>query len=61
MQQLKDIIYTAIRKGDWSIDSKGVIKIVYKYKGEIIVVKGVIEDFIFKIGDAWVWNGKGTP
>lgn len=30
-------------------------------KGKIIVITGKVVDKIFRIGDAWVWNGKGKP
>lgn len=41
--------------------SNGSVKILYKYKGEIVVITGKVVDKIFRIGDAWVWNGSGTP
>ena len=59
--QIKTIINQGIRKGKWNLLSNGSVKILYKYKGEIIVITGNVVDKIFKIGNAWVWNGKGKP
>ena len=59
--QIQTIINQGIRKGSWNLLSDGSAKILYKYKGKIIVITGKVVDKIFRIGDAWVWNGKGKP
>ena len=59
--QIQTLIHQGIRKGTWSFLSNGSVKIVYKYSGEIIVITGKVVNMIFQIGDAWVWNGIGTP
>lgn len=59
--QIQTIINQGIRKGSWNLLSDGSVKILYKYKGKIIVITGKVVDKIFRIGDAWVWNGKGKP
>ena len=51
---IQTLIYKAVKNGSWSFDSKGVLQILWKYKGEIIVVTGKVVDGILKIGDAWV-------
>ena len=56
---IKSLIYKTIRSGTWKIQSDGIIRIVLMHKGEFIVVTGNIVNGIFKIGDAWVWNGSG--
>lgn len=55
------VLCQGIRKGTWDMMSNGSVKILYKYKGEIVVITGKVVDKIFRIGDAWVWNGSGTP
>ena len=57
----KNLINQGIRKGSWNLLSDGSVKILYKYKGKIIVITGKVVDKIFRNGDAWVWNGKGKP
>lgn len=59
--QIKTLIYQGIRKGTWDLLSNGTVKILYKYRGQIIVITGKVMDKVFKIGDAWVWNGIGKP
>lgn len=59
--QIETLIYQGIRKGSWNLLSNGSVKILYKYKGRIIVITGKVVNKIFKIGNAWVWNGKGKP
>ena len=52
--------YQGIRKGSWNLLSNGTIKILYHYCGQIIVTGNVVNN-VFRVGDAWVWNGIGTP
>lgn len=59
--QIKTIINQGIRKGSWNFLSNGSVKILYKYKGEIVVITGKVVNKVFRIGDAWVWNGQGKP
>lgn len=59
--QIETLIYKGIRKGSWQLLSNGTVKILYKYSGHIIVITGKVQNYVFKIGDAWVWNGIGTP
>lgn len=51
---IKTVINNAIRKGTWSIDNKGVIRILWKYKGRVVEVRGKIINKIFNIADAFV-------
>ena len=51
---IKTLIYKAVRNGSWSFNSKGVLQILWRYKGRIIVVTGKVVNGILKIGDAWV-------
>ncbi|WP_195465395.1 RHS repeat-associated core domain-containing protein [Faecalispora jeddahensis] len=51
---IENLIQQAIRKGSWETLTGGVQQITYKYAGETIIVRGMIVDGIFKIGDAWV-------
>ena len=57
--QIETLIYQGIRKGTWNLLTNGSVKILYKYGGQIIT--GKVVNNIFQIGDAWVWNGIGTP
>ena len=59
--QIETLIYQGIRKGTWELLPNGSVKILYNYGGQIIVITGKVVDKIFRIGDAWVWNGIGTP
>ena len=59
--QIETLIHQGIRKGTWNLLSNGSVKILYKYGGQIIVITGKVVNNIFRIGDAWVWNGIGTP
>lgn len=59
--QIRTLIYQGIRKGTWKLLTNGSVKILYKYGGQIIVITGKVVNNIFQIGDAWVWNGIGTP
>ena len=59
--QIETLIHQGIRKGTWDLLSNGSVKILYKYGGQIIVITGKVVNNIFRIGDAWVWNGIGTP
>lgn len=59
--QIETLIYQGIRKGTWNLLTNGSVKILYKYGGQIIVITGKVVNNIFQIGDAWVWNGIGTP
>ena len=59
--QIETLIHQGIRKGTWNLLSNGSVKILYKYGGQIIVITGKVVNNIFQIGDAWVWNGIGTP
>lgn len=59
--QIQSIIYQAIRKGTWALQSNGSIKITYRYNGQIVVVTGNNVKNVFKVGNAWVWNGYGKP
>ena len=51
---IQTLIFKAVRNGNWSINSKGVIEILWRYKGRIIVVTGKVVNGILRIGDAWV-------
>lgn len=51
---IQSLIYRAVRSGNWGFDSKGVLQILWKYKGQIIVVTGKVVDGVLKIGNAWV-------
>lgn len=51
---IQNLIYKAVRSGSWEFDSKGVLQILWKYKGQVIVVTGKVVDGVLKIGDAWV-------
>ena len=51
---IENLIYQAIKKGSWNLLSNGTIKIIWRYKGEIIEVTGKIINKIFRISDAWV-------
>ena len=59
--QIETLIYQGIRKGTWNLLTDGSVKILYKYGGQIIVITGKVVNNIFQIGNAWVWNGIGTP
>ena len=58
---VENLIYQGIVKGSWNMLSNGTIKILWQYKGQIIVITGKVVDKIFRIGNAWVWNGVGSP
>ena len=51
---IQSLIFKAIRNGNWTINSKGVVEILWRYKGRIIVVTGKVVNGILRIGDAWV-------
>ena len=59
--QITNLIYKGIRVGEWILQDNGSIKIKYYYGKEIIVITGKVVNNVFHIGNAWVWNGKGTP
>lgn len=59
--QIKTVIYQGIRKGTWQTLSNGSVKILYKYAGQTVVITGKVVDEVFRVGDAWVWNGIGKP
>ncbi len=59
--QIETLIYQGIRKGTWNLLSNGSVKILYKYGGQTIVITGNVVERIFKVGNAWVWNGIGKP
>ena len=59
--QIETLIYQGIRKGTWHLLPNGLVKIFYKYGGQIIVITGKVVNNIFRISDSWVWNGIGTP
>ena len=59
--QIETLIYQGIRKGSWNLLSNGTIKILYHYCGQIIVITGNVVNNVFRVGNAWVWNGIGTP
>ena len=52
------LIYRGIRSGRWYIQNNGSVKILWTYKNEIIVITGKVVNKIFRIGNAWVWNGR---
>ena len=51
---IQTLIYRAVKNGNWSFNSKGVLEIAWRYKGRIIIVTGKVVNGILKIGDAWV-------
>lgn len=59
--QIKTVIYQGIRKGTWQTLSNGSVKILYKYAGQTVMITGKVVDEVFRVGDAWVWNGIGKP
>ena len=59
--QIQTLINQGIRKGTWKLLSNGSVKILYKYSGQTIVITGKVVNNVFQIGNAWVWNGVGTP
>ena len=54
---IENLIYKTIRKGTWKYQSDGIMRIVFMQGKEYIVVTGNVVNGIFKIGDAWVWDG----
>ena len=54
---IKNLIYRAIRNGQWHVLDNGIIAIRWEYAGEIIEITGNVVNGIFYVGDAWVWNG----
>ena len=51
---IRKLIKLAVKKGVSSPPNDGVVKFVYRYKGEIITVTGRIMDGVLRISDAWV-------
>lgn len=59
--QIETLVYQGIQKGTWELLDNGSVKIRYKYGEEIIVITGKVINDIFRISNAWVWNGIGIP
>lgn len=57
---IQNLIFKTIRSGTWKYQTDGVIRIALKYGKEFIIVTGNVVNNVFKIGDAWVWNGSGN-
>lgn len=36
------------------MDNKGVVHIIWRYRGKIIGVTGYLKDKVFNVGNAWV-------
>ena len=53
---IKNLIYRAIRNGEWVVLDNGTIGIHWKYAGKLIEVTGNVVNGVFKVGNAWVWN-----
>ena len=51
---ITNLINQAIRKGEWRMDNKGVVHIIWRYRGKIIEVTGYLKDKVFNVGNAWV-------
>ena len=52
---IQTLVFKAIKNGTWDIDGNtGVVNILWKYKGQIIVVTSIVINGIFNISDAWV-------
>ena len=58
---IKNLIYKTIAKGTWKVMNNGSVRIILQYGKNTIVVTGSVVNKVFKIGDAWVWNGVGSP
>ena len=54
---IKNLIYQAIRNGEWQVLNNGTIGIHWKYAGQLIEITGNVVNGVFKVGNAWVWNG----
>lgn len=54
---IKNLIYRAIRNGQWQVLNNGTIGIRWKYAGQIIEITGNVVNGVFHVGNAWVWNG----
>ena len=54
---IKNLIYRAIQNGEWHVFNNGTIGIHWKYAGQLIEMTGNVVNGVFKVGDAWVWNG----
>ncbi|MBE7059021.1 MAG: hypothetical protein E7387_08015, partial [Ruminococcaceae bacterium] len=54
---IKNLIYRAIRNGEWQVLNNGTIGIHWKYAGQLIEITGNVVNGVFKVGNAWVWNG----
>ncbi len=54
---IKNLIYRAIKNGQWKVLSNGTIGIHWWYKGKLIEITGKVVNGIFNVGNAWVWNG----
>jgi len=54
---IKNLIYRAIRNGEWRVLDNGTIGIHWRYAGKLIEITGNVVNGVFKVGNAWVWNG----
>ena len=54
---IKNLIYRAIRGGEWRVLDNGTIGIHWRYAGKLIEITGTVVNDVFKVGNAWVWNG----
>jgi RHS repeat-associated protein len=51
---IESLIHQGIRHGTWNLLKNGTVQIVWKYKGQIIVITGKVIDKVLRISDAWV-------
>ena len=56
-ENIKNLIYRAIRNGEWRVLDNGTIGIHWRYAGKLIEITGNVVNGVFKVGNAWVWNG----
>ena len=54
---IKNLIYRAIRNGEWQVLNNGTIGIHWEYAGHLIEITGNVVNGVFKVGNAWVWDG----
>ena len=54
---IKNLIYRAIRNGEWRVLDNGTVGIHWRYAGKLIEITGNVVNGAFKVGNAWVWNG----
>ena len=54
---IKNLIYRAIRHGEWRVLDNGTIGIHWTCAGKLIEITGTVVNGVFMVGNAWVWNG----